>query len=157
MSAPSAEERASKTILLLGYKNKKGKINMKKFTCLLLIVLTLVLLIPTPIEAKTVKKTDYQIAKELVKTTHKPIKLINHNNKKANFIISHRKGKNYIVVEKVISISKGGKNGYIPNDGYIAYNKKVSRNCKVTSYIIYAPNSNEFDEILWVVDNNTYR
>ena len=129
---------------------------MKNVIRVLIMVMVLCFVAPISIEAKPAK-TDYQIVKTLVKSTHKPMKLVKYNNKKSNFIISHRKGKNYIVVEKIISTSRGNKSGLTSDGYYIAYNKKVPKGRLVTSYIIYAPNSNEFDEILWVVDNGTYR
>jgi len=129
---------------------------MKNVIRVLIMIMVLCFAVPISVEAKSAK-TDYQIAKTLVKSTHKPMKLVKYNSKKSNFIISHRKGKNYIVVEKIVSTSRGNKSGLTSDGYYIAYNKKVPKGRLVTSYIIYAPNSNEFDEVLWVVDNETYR
>lgn len=130
---------------------------MKKLFTMLVILITICFLFTIPAEAKTVKKSNYKIAKELVKKCGKPMKLVKYHNKKTDCIIANRKNKKYIVVEKVISISNGKDGGYTFDGGYIAYNKKTHRNKLVTSYIIYSPYSNEFDEILWVVDHNTYR
>lgn len=116
-----------------------------------------VLMFTYPIQASTPSK-DWKIVKELCKPYHKPIKLISGNSRKNTSLILHRKNKNYILVEKVISRSSGKNFGYTLKDNYyIAYNKKVKKGTKVISYIIYNFNSNEPDEILFVVDCNRYR
>ena len=103
------------------------------------------------------KSTNFQIMKRLCSIQNRPILIIRGYSKKAKRILLHRKNKNYIVVEKVISRSNGKEGGYDEKGYYIAYNKKVKKNKKVISYVIYDPLSNEPDEILWVVDNHTYR
>ena len=125
-------------------------------------------------KAETVEasqKTNWQIVKELCRKAGKPIKLIKTNeltDKQSGRYILNRKGKPYILVEKVVSKSDGTGHRNLSDYGWystktkgtnyiIGYNKRVKRGKTVTSYIIYDPNSNEPDEILWVVDNKTYR
>ena len=101
-------------------------------------------------------KSNIQIVKQLCKKFKKPVKIISSN---GNFtkIILHRKGKNYILVRKIVSYSSGKKYGWTKDGRYIGYNKKVPKNKKVVSYFIYNPRNNYFDDLLWIVDNNTYR
>lgn len=122
---------------------------MKK---ILMLVLFLILLCPFSAEAKN----NRQIVAQL--THHKPIKIVEFRSKKGDYIISHRKNKKYVVVEKIVTFSNG-KNGGWTKDGryFMKYNKRVPRNRKVVSYIIYSTTSNKFDDILWVVDNKKFR
>lgn len=118
-----------------------------------LILLFLVLTFSIPAEAKS----NYQIVKSLAKSLHKSVKVVKFNSRRSDFIISHRKGKNYIVAEKVVTFSDGNRGGWTKDGWYVTYNKHVPRDKKVTSYIIYSPCSNKFDDILWIVDNKTFR
>ena len=101
-------------------------------------------------------KSNIQIVKQLCKKFKKPVKIISSN---GNFVktILHRKGKNYILVRKIVSYSSGKKYGWTKDGQYIGYNKKVPKHKKVVSYFIYNPKTNYFDDLLWIVDNNTYR
>ena len=137
---------------------------VKRTALLMLAVIMIICGCVHPMEAG---QTDWQIVKELTKGYNKPIKLINGNTisfKKYEKIVLHRKNKNYIVVEKVVSKSTGKPDLYhgwyntTEGDRFIiGYNKKVPKGKKVVSYIIYDFDSNEPDEILWVVDNKRYR
>jgi hypothetical protein len=119
------------------------------------------------VEAKqTTAKSNWQITKTLChKAGYKKIKVLESNKMTdKNFwrIVDHRKNKNYIVVEKIVSVSDGTGYGWYSTktkgtNYIIGYNKQVPKGKKVTSYVIYDPNSNEPDEILWVIDNRTYR
>ena len=116
----------------------------------------LCLLVPSSVsEAK--KPSNYQIVETLAKKTHRPIKLVNYGSDATTRVILNRKNKKYLVVERVISISNGRGAGWTSEGTYIAYNKKVARNKRVISYIIYSPKTNYSDDVLWVVDNHTYR
>lgn len=141
---------------------------MKKGIRIVAIALALVLLfssIPTETAQAAQSKTNWQIVKELARKTGKPIKLIKTNemtDRQLEKIICHRKGKPYVLVEKVISKSDGTGYGWYntktKGTRYITgYNKRVKKGKQVVSYIIYDPKSNEPDEILWVVDNKAYR
>lgn len=126
---------------------------MKKAIIFIIMICSMMFIYPTSAPAKS----NWSIVKTLCKSYHKPIKIIRGGNTKKNIkIVSHRKGKNYIVVEQVVSYSYGNY-GFDKDGYYIAYNKKVRKGKQVTSYIIYDCNSNEPDEILYVVDNNQYR
>jgi len=124
-------------------------------TLFIAIVMLICFIYPVSASAST---KDCKIVNKLCKQYNRPIKLISGHSKKNSYIISHRKGKKYILVERVLSRSTGKDFGYELDGGYhIAYNKKVKKDKLVTSYIIYDFNSNEPDEILYVVDNNRYR
>lgn len=131
--------------------------SMKRIVILILAVLLLTSPFAVYAKGNTTPKTDKQIVTQLCKKHKKQIRYVNGNNRRvADRIILHRKGKRYIVVEKVITTSKGSYG--LDKYGYrTAYNKYVKKGTKVTSYIIYDPRSNEPDEILYVVDNKTYR
>lgn len=139
---------------------------MKKLLFLILAAILCATVIPTStIEAKT-EKTNWQICKELCKKEgYKKIKLLKTNeltDKQLWKVVDHRKGKNYIVVEKIVSRSDGTGYGWYStktkgSNYIIAYNKKVPKGKLVTSYIIWNPNSNECDNVLWVVDNYKFR
>lgn len=98
-------------------------------------------------------KSNLQIAKELCRQAKRPMKLVPMGSDK----VLHRKGKKFIVVEKIISYSSGKRYGLTKQGWYIGYNKKVPKGKKVISYFIYNPNSNAPDDYLWIVDNKTYR
>ena len=71
--------------------------------------------------------------------------------------ILHRKGKNVVYIEKLVSKSKG-RHGYtIKGHYYVAYNKKVKKGKKVTSYIIWNPYTNYEDDVTAVIDNKMIR
>ena len=149
---------------------------MKKYGAKLNIIIVTTLLIlaalfipATNPEAKTQFKIQSEENYKLMKTTvrkhygKKKIKLVNGNGYEDKYwnVILHRKNKNYIVVEKVISKSDGtGYGWYRTKDGnkyIIGYNKKVPKGRRITSYIIWSPDSNECDVIDYVVDNGKVR
>ena len=136
---------------------------MMKRIMLLMIVASMVLSGVVICEAKA-EKTDWQICKQLCHNFgYKKIKVIESNkitDKELWTIIENRKSKKVIYVEKVISISDGNKHGWYdtPDGKYIiGYNKKVKAGRKVTSYIIWNPKNNYEDDVLYVVDNGTFR
>lgn len=138
---------------------------MKRFLITILIMALLLACFVVPAEAKqTNGKTNWQIVKELARKTGKPIKLVNEittPERKLWKLIEHRKGKPYVLVTKVVSVSDGSDHGwYTTNEGYtyiIGYNKRVPKGKKVTSYIIWNPKTNYEDDVLYVVDNRMYR
>lgn len=137
----------------------------KKISTVLIAVLMITVLFGHIQTVEAATKTNWQIVKELTRKIGKPIKLIKANemtDRQLEKIICHRKGKPYVVVEKVISKSDGTGYGWYSTKTkgtrYITgYNKRVKKGKQVVSYIIYDPKSNEPDEILWVVDNKAYR
>ena len=75
-------------------------------------------------------------------------------------LIETRKGKPYILVSKIVSTGTGTKHGWYTTDEgcyIIGYNKRVKAGKRVTSYIIWNPETNYEDDILYVVDNQRYR
>ena len=138
---------------------------MKRFMISILIMALLISCLAIPAEAKqTNGKTNWQIVKQLTKKYKKPIKLVNEiktPEKKLSKLILHRKGKPYILVTKVISTGNGTDHGWYTTDEgnryIIGYNKRVPVGKKVVSYIIWNPKTNYEDDILYVVDNKTYR
>ena len=139
---------------------------MKKILLILLIAVTVMSCFRTVEAKQTTAKSNWQITKQLCqKAGYKKIKVLESNKMTdKNFwrIVDHRKNKNYIVVEKIVSVSDGTGYGWYSTktkgaNYIIGYNKRVPKGKKVTSYVIYDPKSNEPDEILWVVDNGKYR
>jgi len=136
---------------------------MKKFLLAFIIAIITFTACTYPVEAKP--KTDWEIVQQLCKKSKKKIKLINSNkmtDKQAWKVIDNRKGKNYIVVEKIVSISNGRGYGWYSTKTkgskyIIGYNKKIPKGRKVTSYVIWNPKTNICDDVLWVVDNQKYR
>ena len=139
---------------------------MKKFKRAITILLLLSIVFGVTVTAEASQKTNWQITKELCrKAGYSKIKVVNANkltDKQFWKILDHRKGKNYIVVEKVVSVSDGTGYGWYSTktkgtNYIIGYNKKVKKGVKVTSYVIWNPKTNICDDILYVVDNKMYR
>lgn len=103
-------------------------------------------------------KTNLQLLKETCKENygHSKIKFIFGYSDETTEIIENRQGKDYIVVEIVISQSNGN-NGYDFNNCYITYNEYVNPGNYVISYCIYNPNTNYIDDITFVIDNQKVR
>ena len=141
----------------------------RKLNTLLLLTLFLVTAFSfsvraSPYQPKSETKSDWQIVKELAEDYGKPIKLVDEiktPEKKLWRIIERRKGKPYLLVTKVVSYGNGTKHGwYTTDEGYtyiIGYNKRVKIGKRVVSYIIWNPETNYEDDILYVVDNKQYR
>lgn len=94
--------------------------------------------------------TDRQLVKEYCKK-HFPkrkIKFVKENDRR----LLRRKSKKYIHVEKIISRSNKTSKGY-----YIAYNTKVPKGKRITSYCIWNPCNNIEDDVVAVVDNGRIR
>ena len=71
-------------------------------------------------------------------------------------IMENRANKSVVYVE-VIKSKSCGKYGRTKEGYRIAYNKKVRKNKKVTSYCIYNPYNNYCDDVVAVVDNRRIR
>lgn len=85
------------------------------------------------------------------------VKIITMNKKNWKKILK-RKNKNIVYVEKCVTKSSGKNYGYtIKGHNYVAYNCKVKKNTKVTSYFVYNPYTNYSDDIVAVVDNKMVR
>jgi len=137
---------------------------MKKIVAIILLCLVFVSCFEFRTEAA--EKSDWQLVQELCrKEGCSSILLIDSNrttDKKFWRIVDHRKGKDYIVVEKVVSKSDGTGYGWYSTktkgtNYIIGYNKRVKKGKRVTSYVIWNPKTNECDDILYVVDNKRVR
>lgn len=79
-------------------------------------------------------------------------------NKKGWKKLEKRKGKRIVYIEKCITISNGKKGGYTKKGHYyVAYNKKVKKGKKVTSYFVYNPYTHYIDDVVAAVDNKIIR
>lgn len=143
---------------------------MKKFFAIaIMFILATSFMVTFPASAKTYQpnsKTNWQIVKELCrKEGYRKIKLLDENkltDKQYWKVVDNRRGKPYIVVGKVYSISDGTGHGWYSTKTkgakyIIGYNKRVPKGKCVLSYVIWNPESNECDDILYVVDNKTWR
>lgn len=142
---------------------------MKKILAMILVTVTILSCLTVPAEAKTDQpnsKTNWQIVKQLCrKEGYSKIKLVCENDMtdKAFWkVVENRRGKSYIVVSKVYSISDGTGYGWYSTktkgtNYIIAYNKRIPKGKKVLSYTIWNPKTNYCDDILYVVDNLKYR
>jgi hypothetical protein len=119
--------------------------------------IVMILLVTVAINTSIYASTDFSLVKNVCNNYNKPIKMISGYSEKNTNIIGNRKNKNYIIVEKVISFSSGNNFGYDKYNYFIKYNKKVKKNKKVISYLIYNPNTNYLDDIIYIVDNGMIR
>lgn len=138
---------------------------MKKIIALILLSVMVFGCIETA-EAKQESKSNWQIVKELCRKEGYSNILYIDGNKTTDRdfwqIVDHRRGRPYIVVEKVVSKSDGTGYGWYStktkNTNYvIGYNKKIPKGRTVTSYVIWNPKTNYCDDVIYVVDNRTYR
>ena len=90
----------------------------------------------------------------------------NYPNHKIQFItlnnghkkLKNRKGKYIVYIEKCVTKSNGKGGGFTKKGHYyVAYNKKVKKGKKVTSYFVYNPKTNYVDDVVAVVDNKIIR
>lgn len=129
----------------------------KRIAISIVLIMLLSIVTATMVEAKPNKNV--QIVTEFAKKYKKSVKIFNGNKisaKKARKLITHRKGKPYILVEKNVSVSHG-RYGLINGKWYIVYNKYVRPGKLVTSYSIYNPHNNAIDDVIAVVDNGKVR
>lgn len=130
---------------------------MKKVIAITLVIVIAMSIGTIPAYAKTTNKG---LIKEYCKE-HYPdlkIKYITFDDDTSWDKILHRKGKNVVYVEKCISKSSGKKCGYtVIGHYYTAYNKKVKKGKKVTSYFIWNPYTNYCDDVVAAVDNKKIR
>lgn len=137
---------------------------MKKHILILVVAVLVVFSGISNAEAKP-QKSNWQIVKQLCqKEGYVNILLVDSNkttDKEFWRIADRRKGKPYILVEKVVSRSDGTRYGWYRRKGsqkyIIGYNRKVPKGRKVTSYIIWNMKTNYCDDVLYAVDNNRYR
>ena len=132
----------------------------KKVISIILILTTALIFVAM---IKPAQKTDWEIVSELCEG-YSRIQLIDTNEMtldEAWRIINNLKGKPYVVVEKIISVSNGDGYGWYKMKGtkeyIIGYNDKIRKGEMVTSYIIWNPKTDICDDVLFVVDNKKYR
>ena len=113
-----------------------------------IIIMAVAFTMPSTVGAQTSNKG---LVREYC-TKHYATRDIKYTNNKP-----YKKSKKYVFVEKVKSISDGGKHGHTKDGYYITYNKKVKKGKRVTSYLIYNPKTNYTDDIVAVVDNKKIR
>lgn len=123
-----------------------------------IIVLVIIMLLCC-VDVHAESPSNWQIAKSICRKQYniKKVKLVyGCYSKKASNIILHRKNKNYVVIEKFVSYSRG-RYGFDKHGHYIKYNKYVKKGKRVVSYCIYSPYNNYCDGVDFVVDNKMVR
>lgn len=129
---------------------------MEKKINLISIVMAVIILSLTvaPLQAQAL--TNKKIAKKYAKAHYSEcsVKFFRHYNEKT---IEHRKGTKVVWIWKVYSKSNGNGYGTCEDGSIIAYNKKVKKNKRIVSYLIYNPNTNYCDDVVAVVDNKKVR
>ena len=108
---------------------------------------------------------DYHLMRQTVRTEYgnRPIRFVDGNGSEEKFwnVVSSRENEEYIVVEKTISTGDGTDHGWYETvDGnryIIGYNSEVDAGKQIVSYIIWNPETNECDDIAYVIDNEMIR
>jgi len=85
------------------------------------------------------------------------IKFIKEGKQWQNIKLKTRKGKHVVYIEVIKSVSHGRWGRTTKYGCYIKYNKPVHKGNKVTSYCIYNPNTNFWDDVTAVIDNGMIR
>lgn len=122
------------------------------------VIILVIVLFLCCIDVKAESPQNYKLVKQTCLKNYgfNNIRIIKGHPDKLHKIITHRKNKPYIVVEKITSWSCG-KYGFDKYGFYIKYNKKVKEGKKVISYCIYNPYTNYFDDVDFVIDNKKVR
>lgn len=100
-------------------------------------------------------KSNKQIAIEYCHSNYNgyTVKIVNYNK-----VPKNRKSHNKVYVEKLVTISDGGKNGHIVNTKYkVKYSKKVTKGKKEVCYCVYNPNNNLCDDVVAFVNCGTIK
>ena len=85
------------------------------------------------------------------------IKFIKEGKQWQNIKLKTRKGKHVVYIKIIKSVSHGRWGRTTKYGCYIKYNKPVRKGKKVTSYCIYNPNTNYYDDVTSVIDNGMIR
>lgn len=72
-------------------------------------------------------------------------------------VLNKRTGKKVVFISKVWSRAKGGYAGRTKGGYYIRYNKRVRKGRRCVSYFVYSPYSNEYDDVVAVIDHGRVR
>ena len=108
----------------------------------------------------TAKNRNVQLVNDYIRHNYDlqayKVKYIN-TNKLTPKMIRERAVKHTIYVEIIKSISAGGKHGTYGKNYYIAYNKRVRKGKKVTSYCVWNPCNSYCDDVEAIADNGKIR
>ena len=135
-----------------------------KKAIVILVIITTAVLFTAMIQPN--QKSDWEIVSELCKSEgYSKIQILDTNELTTDQTwrsINNRKGKAYIVVEKIVSVSAGDGYGWYKTKGstreyIIGYNSEIKKGETVTSYVIWNPETDICDDVLYVVDNQKYR
>jgi len=112
----------------------------------LVVMMVVVIAVVFSTGAASAKTSDLQLAKNWAKAHYsEPIKVVNEFK-----VPSKRKGTTYI--EKVRTVSDGGKKGHTVKGKYVVkYPKKVKKGKKVTMYFVWNPKNNACDDVVAVI------
>ena len=96
--------------------------------------------------AKASTKSDLKIAKSWAKSHYsEPIKVVN------DFKVPNKR-KGTVYIEKLHTVSDGGRNGHTTKGNYyVRYPKKVKKGKKVTMYCVWNPKNNICDDVVAVI------
>lgn len=116
---------------------------MKK---LIILVVVAVMMAAATSTAGASEKSDLQLAKSWAKAHYsEPVKVV-----KEFKVPAKRKGTTYI--EKVRTVSDGGKNGHTVKGAYhVKYPVKVKKGKKVMVYMVWNPKNNACDDVVAMV------
>lgn len=124
---------------------------MKHMIMAMVIVLAMVAGATCPAHAGT---SDRGLVKSYVEKHYgMPVKWVSEGSGK----VKHRKGKPYVVVEKLNTTCTGGKHGKTKGGYHTKYNKSDRKGHKVTQYLVYNPRTNAIDDVVAVVDHKRLR
>ena len=126
---------------------------MKKIVMLTLVVLMISVAVPITIQAKTSAQTRVTQTEKKIKKRFKKIKIVTrtkHNFNKVCKDISHRKGKEYYLIEKFQGSALNKIDGRDSNGHYVSYKyvKGVRKGSRVITYLVYSKTNNECDDII---------
>ena len=137
---------------------------MNRFKKVISIILMLTTALLFVAMIKPSQKSDWEIVSELCEG-YSRIQLIDTNEMtldEAWRVINNRKDKPYVVVEKIISVSNGDGYGWYKMKGatreyIIGYNETIKKGEPVISYVIWNPETDICDDVLFVVDSKKFR
>ena len=110
--------------------------------------------IPAEAAAKSPSVKQCETVEKRIKKAYKHVKIVKHtknNDDRFWYVVEHRKGKKYYIVEKITgTVTNSKKDGKDANGYYISYKrvKGVKSGSKVTSYFVYSRGNNYCDDII---------
>ncbi len=100
-------------------------------------------------------RTERQVKRVCKRKWHKKAKFVKSTAKGLYYTKRQRKGKSYVLIEKVYGICLDNKGNGIGNDGcYISYQriKGVHKGSRVLTYLVWSPKNNTIDDIVYRYD-----